>query len=149
MEEFIRIPVDCCFIRGVKDWKRNDGLGLRYGEISVSLHKEGRTVPFRDYGYVLAIEKDGITAAYPSDVTSFVEDGYKVISNRNRNWIDFKDDLEALIQATPIGKHNELFVNALKAEIVGVYAAGPGPSSGRRAFLSACKQKNLPLILLR
>lgn len=147
MGEFIEPPAGCYFIRGIKDWKRDQGFGLRGGEISVSLHRDGHTVPFRDYGFVISIEEAGLLGAYPADVTSRVVRGHKEFSRQSdaRQWPDLKHDLDALIEATPPGKHNELFVDALLAEIVGVFTFGPGPSAGRRAFLAEAAQKKLPL----
>jgi hypothetical protein len=131
-------PPGTYFIHGLPHWSKHYFVELVFSEVSVSLQKDGHTTPIRPLGFILQIEQGGIRAAYAKDVASKVERGMKVLSEFSRVTKRYAEhELDALIANTPKGKHNELWVNPLRAEIVGGYIVGNGSKSFEKAMKRA------------
>lgn len=149
--ELIKTPEDSYFIHGVEPWDRNKRIGIFNTEISVSLQKDGFTNPLRPYGFVLSIEKGGIRKAFPRDVASRRGDwAEKELKETSPQVGEFsEDDLEKLLSETPIGKHNELWVNGEKINIVGSYIDKSRMTDpGAKQFLKAVKEVGLEIRII-
>lgn len=147
-EEIINPPQDWYFIHGVKDWSSKDRIRVLSPEISGSLQKDGYTKPLRPYGYILKVDKGGISRAFSRDVTSEYGENYKKQLSkqgkaRKRKQYN-ENDLQALVDDTREGTHNELWFTGDKVEIVGSYITERGRQDpGAKAFLKECRKQNL------
>ena len=129
--EWINKPI---FIRGIPPWEHGTPIRLPVGEISVSLHREG-LVPLRPYGYIIAIRPGAVIAAFDRDVCSDKNGDKKCISQQTahkkyRNYQEY--ELEELLNNTRLGKHNEIWIDTNKADIIGAYITEVSP--GWRQF---------------
>jgi len=132
-------PSDTYFIHGLPNWSKDFSVDLIYPEISVSLQRDGYTFPLRPLGFILHIQKGGIIAAFAKDISSKIERGRKVLSTFSRATRKYsEDELDQLIADTPQGKHNELWVDSGKAEIVAAYTIG-----GSKSFEKAVRKQGL------
>jgi hypothetical protein len=132
-------PPSTYFIHGLPYWSKDFFVDLMYSEVSVSIQKDGFTVPLRPLGFILEIQKGGIISAFDKDVASKLVDGKKVLSIFSRISKTYSEtELDALVFNTPRGKHNELWVDSSKAEIVGGYTLG-----NTNSFEKAMKRADL------
>ena len=150
-QDYIKVPDECYFIHGVKDWTKKHSIGVRTPEISCSLQKDTHTQPIRPYGYILKLDKGAISGAYDRDVTSRYHDTSfkKKLSEqtRGKQYKNYnEDELEDLIENTKKKSHNELWVDGEMVEVIGAYVNKKKmEASGTRAFIKACNRDNVSI----
>lgn len=127
-------PLDTYFIHGFDHWSKNHLIDFIHEEICVSLQKDGHTYPIRPLGFILNINK--IIAAYDRDAASKLIFNKRVFSKYSRQLIDYSSDLKSLIEKTPKGKHNELWIKSKDAEIIGGYIVGEGHKTFEKSMKS-------------
>ncbi|RIH85266.1 hypothetical protein Mterra_01755 [Calidithermus terrae] len=149
-EEPLTPPDNSLFIHGVWRWDRHRLLGVLVPEICVSLHLEGRTQPLRPYGYVLRLYRGAIRCAFDRDVGSVRRGGWLTLPGpRPALRYYLEDELAELLARTRPGGHNELWVRAARAEIVGGYLLEGSQAAGATAFRRACLRAGWAVRLLR
>lgn len=149
--EYIEEPSGCYFVHGIKGWSRGERPSVYGGEISISLHKDGLTVPLRPYGYVIKLESGSIISAQDRDVATKYGDGgfkKKSIAAKTTTYRTYlESELEDLMNNTRSGSHNEIVVDGLKVEIVGAYTIkGMKGVDGLKSFRKACHKNGLRIM---
>ncbi len=151
--ETITPPTGSYFLRGIRNWTPNEDLKINMPEVSISLQKDGKTLPLRPYGYILEIDKGGIVKAYDRDVTSeYTEEGKKGLAERstkNDTRTYTENELEDLIRNTKSGFHNELIVNGNEIGITKAYVLeGAKKIKGLRKFKKDCVLKGIEIHII-
>lgn len=121
----IHPPEGTSFIHGIHHWSKNHLVDFVHPEISVSIHKEGHTLPLRPIGFIVSIKEGGVNAAFDRDTASKLIAGKKqfsIYSRKLRNYL--VSEFNQLIANTRKGKHNELWVESDKVEILSGYSIG-------------------------
>src|SRR5258706_3422490 len=151
--ETITPPKESYFLRGIRNWTPNEDLKINMPEISISLQRDGQTLPLRSYGYILEIDKGGIVSAYDRDVTSeYIENGKKGLAERstkNDTKTYSEEELDDLLQNTKSGSHNELVVRGDKVGITKAYVLeGAKRIKGLRKFKKDCLSKGIEIHII-
>jgi hypothetical protein len=147
MQHTVYTPEDTYFIRGLQEWSKFYPIDLIDPEISVSLQKDGYTLPLRPFGYVIEVEKGGIMNAFDRDVTSKIIQGKKTFAPwTDRNWREYKEDeMHILMENTRKGSHNEIWVRSRCATIVGGYVVG----EAGKGFVNSMERYGYPIKRLK
>lgn len=152
--ETIVPPEGSYFIHGIKSFGGEKGFILgQFGrgleEISISLQKDGETLPLRPYGYILEIDKGSVVRASARDMATAVLGGVKHPTVERGG--SFKEDqMTELLAVTRRGSHNEIIAKRNGVEAVAAYVlegADKG-TPGVKKFLQACREKRMPVRMI-